>query len=70
MIRDMTTLHWEYGRLVTFVRSRFDLLRERGEEGLTTAEWVVLVAAVVAMAIAAAGVIASKVSNKTNTIDL
>ena len=60
----------ELAPLAVWVRSRIDLLRDRGEEGLTTAEWVVLVAAVVAMAAAATAAIASKVSNKTNGINL
>lgn len=49
---------------------RIDALRNRGEEGLTTAEWVVLVAAVVAMAAAAAATIAGKVSGKAGGISL
>jgi hypothetical protein len=49
---------------------RIDALRNRGEEGLTTAEWVVLVAAVVAMATAAGAAIASKVSTKSGGINL
>ena len=66
----MTSVDFAIVRLVSFVRSRIELLHDRGEEGLTTAEWVVLVAAVVAMALAAAGVIASKVSNKANSVNL
>ena len=49
---------------------RIDALRNRGEEGLTTAEWVVLVAAVVAMAAAATAAIATKVTSKTGSINL
>ena len=62
----MTTLD----PLLAWLRVRIDTLRDRGEEGLTTAEWVVLVAAVVAMAAAAGAAIASKVSSKTGGIDL
>jgi len=56
--------------LLAWLRVRVDILRDRGEEGLTTAEWVVLVAAVVAMAAAAAAAIASKVNSKTSGINL
>lgn len=66
----MTNLFPELAPLAVWLRGRFDVLRDRGEEGLTTAEWVVLVAAVVAMAAAAAAAIASKVNNKTNGINL
>ena len=62
----MTTLD----PLMTWLGIRIDALRDRGEEGLTTAEWVVLVAAVVAMAAAATAAIASKVSSKTGGINL
>jgi len=62
----MTTLD----PLLTWLGIRIDALRDRGEEGLTTAEWVVLVAAVVAMAAAATAAIASKVSTKTSGINL
>jgi Flp pilus assembly pilin Flp len=66
----MTTLLFEYGRLLTFVRSRIHLVQERGEEGMTTAEWVVLVAVVVAMAIAIGAIITTKVTDKANGISL
>lgn len=55
---------------MAWLQVRIDALRDRGEEGLTTAEWVVLVAAVVLMATAAAGVIAGKVSSKAGGISL
>ena len=60
----------ELGPLVVWFRQRVDAVRNRGEEGITTAEWVVLVAAAVAMAIAAAAVIATKVGDKADSIDL
>ena len=66
----MTNLFPELAPLAQWVRSRLDVLRNRGEEGLTTAEWVVLVAAVVGMAAAATAAIASKVNNKTSGINL
>lgn len=56
--------------LMAWLMVRIDALRNRGEEGLTTAEWVVLVAAVVAMAAAAAATIAGKVSGKAGGISL
>ncbi len=62
----MTTLD----PLLAWLGNRIDTLRDRGEDGLTTAEWVVLVAAVVAMAAAATAAIASKVSSKTSGINL
>ena len=60
----------EQSRLMAWLMVRIDALRDRGEEGLTTAEWVVLVAAVVAMAAAAAAAIAAKVSAKSGDINL
>ena len=66
----MDTIGLAIDRLLLLMRSRIDLLKDRGEEGLTTAEWVVLVAAVVAMAIAAAGVIATKVSTRANNVNI
>jgi hypothetical protein len=65
----MTNLIFEYGRVATFVRSRIILLRERGEDGLATAEWVVLVALVVAMALAIGAIIATAAQDKANGID-
>lgn len=66
----MTPLEYGFARLMALVHSRIELLRNPGEEGLTTAEWVVLVAAVVAMAIAAGAVIAGKVASKSGGINL
>lgn len=66
----MTLFFPELAPLMVWFRRRLDVLKNRGEEGMNTVEWVVLVAAVVAMAIAAAAVIADKVSGKADSIDL
>lgn len=66
----MTLFFPELAPLMVWFRLRLDVLKNRGEEGVTTAEWVVIVAAVVAMALAAAAVIATAVENKADSIDL
>ena len=66
----MTLFFPELAPLMVWFRRRLDVFKNRGEEGLTTAEWVVLVAAVVAMALAAGAVIAGKVASKSEDIDL
>ncbi len=66
----MTPMNYVIERLIFVVHSRIEALKNRGEEGLTTAEWVVLVAAVVIMAGVAAAAIAAKVASKTGGINL
>ena len=67
----MTLFFPELAPLMVWFHRRLDVFKKkRGEEGVTTAEWVVIVAAVVAMALAAAAVIADKVSGKADSIDL
>ena len=67
----MTLYFPELAPLMVWFHRRLDVFKKkRGEEGVTTAEWVVIVAAVVAMALAAGAVIADKVKAKSTKIDL
>jgi hypothetical protein len=52
------------------LRSRRDRARQEPEAGVTTVEWVVLLAVAVSIAITVAAVIRSRIIDKANTIPL
>jgi hypothetical protein len=52
------------------VRSRLDHARQQPEAGLTTVEWVVLIAVAVSIAIAVGAAIRTRIIDKANTIPL
>ncbi len=52
------------------LRHRLDRARSHQEAGLTTVEWVVLLAVAVSIAIAVGAVIRSRIVDKANTIPL
>lgn len=66
----MTDWFPELGPVLVWFRRQWDAARNRGEEGLTTAEWVVLIAAAVGMALAAGALIYDKVIAKGESINL
>ena len=66
----MTSWFPQFGPMLVWFRQRWDAGRNRGEEGITTAEWVVLIAAAVAMALAAGALIYDKVIAKGESIQL
>jgi len=63
----MSALSVHFTVLMAILRSRWDA-RQDSEAGLTTVEWVILIGIVVAMAVTVGGIVATKVTNKANSI--